>query len=295
MCWASTGPTPGSVCSCSSDGGVEVDRAAGAARPPAPRRRRAAPVRTAAGAAAPAGPDHDLLPVDNPRGEVEAAQVDPGQRAAGGPHGVVDPRAGRQPVQPGPAHLAGDVDHDHDPRAPTAAHRREPTAVDGVGAGGAPTAAPLPTGVAEAGSVGPTATTGTARGRCSDDPATGHEGRDEHRDARRPAPSAGPDRCAPAPGPPAVPPGPPAPARRPTIRGRRAASSGSLGRDRSVPRRVVGPLAEQLAHPRRHPPGLTSHLRTLGRPPTGPSAVSRPVDGRTGCAQAAGNCRPASC
>ena len=97
---AVTGPMPSISSSCSA---VAVPRLIG---PSSPRRR---------GGGAPAGPalrhDH-LLPVGEPRREVDRFQLRPGRGAAGAVDGVVDPAARRQPVDAGAPHRAGHVD-DH--------------------------------------------------------------------------------------------------------------------------------------------------------------------------------------
>ena len=62
-------------------------------------------------ACGPAGHD-DLLPVGQPRREVEPLDLGPGGGAAGALHGVVDARPRRQPVDIGLAHGSRDVDDD---------------------------------------------------------------------------------------------------------------------------------------------------------------------------------------
>ena len=111
MCWASTGPTPGSVSNCSTVAELRLTRAA---RRPAPRRIRA--VRSAARcfpctAGSRCTARDDLLTVDEAPGAVETADVRARTHSACRLQGVGDAGTARQPVDTRLTDLPCDVHH----------------------------------------------------------------------------------------------------------------------------------------------------------------------------------------
>ena len=97
--WAVTGPMPSIPSSCSA---VALPRLIG---PLWRARRRARRDGTGAG-------DHHLLPVAEPRRQVDRILVGAAGEPAGSPDGVGHPRPGRQPIDAGAPDVTRDVDDD---------------------------------------------------------------------------------------------------------------------------------------------------------------------------------------
>ena len=120
MCWAVTGPTPGSVSSCATLAVLRSIFAAGPARlrprsradPAPPARRRAARGRLTGRVGRGRNADRDLLAVDDPAREVEPGQIDARPRATGGRRAHRPPAPRPAPrTTPGPRDPPGHADH----------------------------------------------------------------------------------------------------------------------------------------------------------------------------------------
>ena len=105
-----TGPTSGSDSSSTWSARVEGHEPARGR----PGGRRGTPAAPAATARRRRHAHQDLLAVDEDPGQVEARQVDPGPRPAGGFEGVDDAAAGVEHGDARAPHLAGHVDDDLD-------------------------------------------------------------------------------------------------------------------------------------------------------------------------------------